>query len=264
MSRSRGLSLCVFFTVIAVALPAFAQKKKKAGSASTASAVLERALKLYDSDELYSASIELYKVVEGESGDTEANRQKAEFWMGKTMYKLTFYSSALTYFDRVVQKGPSHAYYNETLRWLASLSRDVADSTGILEKIGQYDRKQLEAPGLDSVRDELYFLLGKYHYNKGNFKESVSLFGRVSRESPYYVQAKLFEGATHVREYNAKPARESFIEVLRVGAESDDPKVRAQRRLHEEIASDSRLSATTIQTVGGKGYDGFTIARVGS
>ncbi|MBW8058953.1 MAG: O-methyltransferase [Solirubrobacterales bacterium] len=43
---------------------------------------------------------------------------------------------------------------------------------------------------------------------------------------------------------------------------SEDPKVRAQRRLHEMIAAESHVSATTIQTVGGKGYDGFTIALV--
>lgn len=43
---------------------------------------------------------------------------------------------------------------------------------------------------------------------------------------------------------------------------SDDPKVQAQRRLHEAIAAEPRVSATTIQTVGSKGYDGFTIALV--
>lgn len=36
----------------------------------------------------------------------------------------------------------------------------------------------------------------------------------------------------------------------------------AQRRLHEEMRGDSRVSATTIQTVGVKGYDGFLIALV--
>jgi hypothetical protein len=43
-------------------------------------------------------------------------------------------------------------------------------------------------------------------------------------------------------------------------AESEDPATRAQRRLHDEIAADPRLLATTIQTVGGKSYDGFTLA----
>ncbi|MET0559404.1 MAG: O-methyltransferase [Solirubrobacterales bacterium] len=43
-------------------------------------------------------------------------------------------------------------------------------------------------------------------------------------------------------------------------ASSADPATEAQRRLHEEIAADPRLLATTIQTVGAKSYDGFTIA----
>jgi predicted O-methyltransferase YrrM len=45
-------------------------------------------------------------------------------------------------------------------------------------------------------------------------------------------------------------------------ASSDDPATRAQRRLHESLTGESRVTATTIQTVGGKGYDGFTIALV--
>lgn len=45
-------------------------------------------------------------------------------------------------------------------------------------------------------------------------------------------------------------------------AGSDDPAVQAQRRLHETIAAEPRVEATTIQTVGGKGYDGFTVALV--
>ncbi len=228
MSSVRGTVLLFGLATVLFASatsPAEAQPRRR-GRSDAPSQVLERALKLYDSDELYSASIELYKVVEGESGDSEANRQKAEFWMGKTLYKLTYYSAALSYFDRIVKKGSAHAHYNETLKWLASLSREVSDAGGILEKIGKYDRKELEQPALESVRDELYFLLGKYHYNKGKFKEAVSLFNMVPPKSPYYVQAKLFEGATHVREYNAKPAREAFIEVLRVGADSDDPKVK--------------------------------------
>jgi len=36
----------------------------------------------------------------------------------------------------------------------------------------------------------------------------------------------------------------------------------AQRRLHEQLRGEPRVSATTIQTVGGKGYDGFLIALV--
>jgi predicted O-methyltransferase YrrM len=44
--------------------------------------------------------------------------------------------------------------------------------------------------------------------------------------------------------------------------DDDDPAVQGQRTLHELMAAEPRISATTIQTVGGKGYDGFSIALV--
>lgn len=43
---------------------------------------------------------------------------------------------------------------------------------------------------------------------------------------------------------------------------AEDPATRAQRRLHETLATEPRVTATTIQTVGSKGYDGFTVALV--
>jgi predicted O-methyltransferase YrrM len=54
--------------------------------------------------------------------------------------------------------------------------------------------------------------------------------------------------------------------VVRSGAlidgASDDPRVQGMRRFHEMLAREPRVSATTIQTVGSKGYDGFTLCVV--
>jgi len=54
--------------------------------------------------------------------------------------------------------------------------------------------------------------------------------------------------------------------VVRGGALADptqsDPSVLGARRLHERLAAEPRVSATTIQTVGAKGYDGLSIALV--
>ena len=47
-----------------------------------------------------------------------------------------------------------------------------------------------------------------------------------------------------------------------IDATSEDPSIRGVRRFNELLAADRRVSATTIQTVGSKGYDGFTIALV--
>jgi predicted O-methyltransferase YrrM len=47
-----------------------------------------------------------------------------------------------------------------------------------------------------------------------------------------------------------------------IDAESRDPAVQGVRRFNELLAAEPRVSATAIQTVGCKGYDGFAIARV--
>jgi predicted O-methyltransferase YrrM len=54
--------------------------------------------------------------------------------------------------------------------------------------------------------------------------------------------------------------------VVREGAVADatstDANVQGVRRLNQRLAGERRVSATTIQTVGIKGYDGFTLALV--
>ncbi len=54
--------------------------------------------------------------------------------------------------------------------------------------------------------------------------------------------------------------------IVRKGAVADatssDPNVQGVRRFNELLAAEPRVSATAIQTVGSKGYDGFAIALV--
>ena len=47
-----------------------------------------------------------------------------------------------------------------------------------------------------------------------------------------------------------------------IDANSEDASVQGVRRLNDRLARESSVTATTLQTVGGKGYDGFTIAVV--
>jgi predicted O-methyltransferase YrrM len=47
-----------------------------------------------------------------------------------------------------------------------------------------------------------------------------------------------------------------------IDAASADESVRGVRRFNEVLAKEKRVSATTLQTVGSKGYDGFTLVLV--
>ncbi|HEU4732277.1 MAG TPA: hypothetical protein VFT22_30495 [Kofleriaceae bacterium] len=186
------------------------------------SKTLDRAIKLYDKKDFFSASIELKKVLDGESGDDAKNRQRADFFMGKTLYQMGFYAGSLAYFDKIVKAGDAHTYHGAALKWLAALSRVLPETSGILEKIGSYDTAALGDPSLQSVHDELLFLLGRHYYRRGgdgDFDKAISLFRQVSRDSEFFIKAKFFEGVTYVRKYEGKPAVEAFKEILLIGEE---------------------------------------------
>ncbi|MEM6995041.1 MAG: hypothetical protein AAF721_31295, partial [Myxococcota bacterium] len=64
------------------------------------------------------AAVQFYKIASGEiPGDT----YRAQFWIGKSIYKLSFYSSSLSVYDEIVTAGPAHPFHKLTLPWLASL-----------------------------------------------------------------------------------------------------------------------------------------------
>ncbi len=210
-----------------------------ADEAGPASKTLERAIRLYETDDWFSASIELKKVIDGESGDSTRNKQRAEFFMGKTLYQLRFYAGALSYFDKIATAGDSHPYHGATLKWLAALAQKLPDTSGILAKIGSYDESALSDPSIGEFKDQLYFLLGRFYYSKGgdeNFDKAISLFNQVSRDSDSFIKAKFFEGVTHVRKYQGKPAIDAFKEILAIGADKPKQYNRADIETYEELA----------------------------
>jgi len=226
--RTKTISFALLLSLSLVAVPRFAiaqddgdemnfeaEEVKRTPPSKT----LQRAIKLYEKGDYYSASIEFYKVVNGETEDGASNKQRAEFFVGKTLYQMGYYAASLAYFDRIVQQGAAHRYHGATLKWLAALSRVLPETSGILDRIGTYDPSALDEPIMESVRDELYYLLGRHFYRQGDFDQAIGLFQNVSRENPFFIKAKFFEGVTYVRQYKGKPALESFKEILVIGAE---------------------------------------------
>ena len=241
MRRLKTLAIALLLTVASA--PALAQKADTPSSegepeGGPPSKTLERAVKLYDKGDYYSASIELKKVLAGETGDDDKNKQRAEFFLGKTIYQMGYYAGALKIFEDIVQFEPKgeHAYYGATLKWLAALSRVLPETSGILELIGSYEVGFLDDPIMNEVRDELYFLLGRHFYRKAEFDAAIDLFSRVSRDSEFFIKAKFFEGVTYVRKLEGRPAGEAFKEILVIGRERPKQYKPAVIDQYEELA----------------------------
>ena len=108
------------------------------------SELLANGLRLYQQGEYDDAAIAFQRVIDGESEDGPGNKQKAEFFLAKSLFSLRFYQSALAIFDQITQLGIGHGYFDESLQWLAQLATQLPESAGIVEIIGRYGVPQLE------------------------------------------------------------------------------------------------------------------------
>lgn len=166
----------------------------------------------YKGEDYEAAAIQFFKVY---SGEIPGDQPRAQFWLGKTLYKLKFYSASLSIYDEIVQAGPAHPFHKLTLPWLASLARELPEGAEVLQKIGRYKPTDLEDEAFDDVRDELYYLLGRFYYEKGDLPQGIALLDQVPNASDYYIPAQFFLGVAQTRAFQGEPAVNAFKNVLR-------------------------------------------------
>ncbi|HLT36806.1 MAG TPA: tetratricopeptide repeat protein [Enhygromyxa sp.] len=203
------------------------------GQSGQPSAEQNQAEEAYKAEAYEAAALVFHKIAyEGAPGDAT----RAQFWLGKALFQLGFFAGSLAVFDEIVTIGPSHPYHQLTLPWLASLSRKLPEGAGVLEKVGTYRPQDLENEAFDSVRDELYFLLGRYHYNNGDLGQAIALLSQVPRESDFFIPAQYFLGVAETREYHGPEAVEAFKNVLRKNAELRQTQGKKKNREARKLA----------------------------
>jgi TolA-binding protein len=186
-------------------------------AAGPPSEALVNALRLYKAEQHREAAVQFQRVVEGETQDAPANVQKAQFFLGKSLYHLHFYQSALSVFDEISEVGRNHLFFDQTLQWLAQLGSQLPEPAGIIDKVGRFGVEQLEqfntADNAD-LYNQLLYLMGRSKYNQGEFKAAIKLFTKIDRANKWYVRAQFFEGISYVRMRRAKPAAGAFREII--------------------------------------------------
>ena len=181
------------------------------------SEALANALRLYQQERYAESAVQFQRVVEGETQDAQANVQKSQFFLGKCLYHLRYYQSALAIFDEIGQQGQGHLYFNQTLQWLAQLASQLPEPAGIIEKVGRYGVEQLAEFDTPETRDlyhQLLFMMGRFKYGQNEFEDAVGLFQRIPSTSSFYIDAQFYDGITHVRMRQARPAIQSFRNII--------------------------------------------------
>jgi hypothetical protein len=187
--------------------------------------------RLFDAERWSEAALTLKRVVDGETGDDEGNKQIAQYHLAICLYRLQFYQASYGIFSAVADK-PNHLKFNETLLWLAKLATQLPEPADIIERVGKYKPEQVARFNNPQQRDlywHLNYMLGRYKYRNRNYEEAVSLFEKVDKKSKYNVQSQFFTGISYVQLRKSVPAVKSFQKIVTAiedGAEGVDDESR--------------------------------------
>jgi hypothetical protein len=118
--------------------------------------------------------------------------------------------------------------------WLSKLATDLPEPADIVERVGKYsdaDIQKFDNPNQRDLYWQLNYLLGRYKYRNRQYEDALRLFGKVARESKYYIKAQFFSGISNVQLRKSVPAVESFKRIVGAvdeGAEGveDDARMR--------------------------------------
>jgi tetratricopeptide (TPR) repeat protein len=180
------------------------------GEAGGPAATLEKGLTLYDDEDFFEAAKMFHAVSEDANPAADPFRQKAEFFLGKSLYNLGYYAGSLAYFQRISQAGATHSYYRATLKFLAALAEKLPNDAPLLELIGLYSTEDFP----ESNKEELSYLLGKNQYNLRNLEAAAALLQLVTPSSEYYLDAKFYEAIVQVSLNDGKAATDALKAML--------------------------------------------------
>lgn len=178
-------------------------------------AAAAKAKKLFDRERWSEASLALYRVVAGETGDDPGNQQLAQYYLAIALYRLKFYQASYAIFS-VIADNSNHLKFKETLLWLAKLATQLPEPADIIERVGKYTDAQLERFDNAQQRDlfwQLNYMLGRYKYRNRQYQDAIRLFNRVDSSSEYYVKSQFFAGISYVQLRKSVPAIKSFQRV---------------------------------------------------
>jgi TolA-binding protein len=157
---------------------------------------------------------------------------EAEYWLGKSLYKLAMYHSALQAFSKVLSRGPGTRYFKSSLEWLFFIARKTVNETVVLDEIAKYSNAEFP----ERFRTEFRYLLARYNFVRGRALDEADLKGEgdkafdevkrialmVPKGDPFYPRTKYLEGLASFRDNKPEVALEAMKEVVRVTRQVDE------------------------------------------
>lgn len=202
---------------------------------------MQQANELSGAGKFYQASLLYHQVLTATDDTAKGLAGQAHYELGRTLFQLGFFQSALGQFNKILQMGPASEHFLPTLQWLALIAREMPGdperATRIYENYLNMFPVQIEP----ALLPEVGLLMGQAAYKLGKLDDAIFFLGHVDTSSPLYGKARFLEGVTNVRKFQGEAAVESFKDILRWSQEAPQATREMQRVQELAIAALGRV-----------------------
>ena len=192
----------------------------------------------------------------------EPVRHAAHYEMARLLLALNLHQSALRSLDEV-DVGRDNPLYARKMRDYLSIQRAMPGDLATIERLATAPESVFKADDIPEIR----YLIGRSHYDAREFDKAIEVLSTITpKGGEFYLKARYLIGVTYVVRNQAKPALESFKDILRfekiVGSpgyygEYREKAYMALGRLFYSLANNAETSAkqTATYETAGRYYD---------
>jgi len=208
--------------------------REEAGSTAMdeVEARMRAATRLFEERNYEAAALGFWEILQDPKAASAHSR--AEYMLGKSLYRLGMYHSALAIFKRVLARGEADRFFATSLEWLFFIAHKTTNQSVVLDEIARFAGVAFP----ERYQDEYRYLLAKYNFARGralidaqeveggrttayadaarqSLEEARRLVAMVPAGSPFYPKAKYLEGLALYATGKPALAVESFKDVVR-------------------------------------------------
>ncbi|AKU90564.1 tetratricopeptide repeat protein [Vulgatibacter incomptus] len=178
-----------------------------------AQADLTPAIRAYNENRFDQAAVFLYDFI-AQSGE-DANRAKADFFLGQTVEKMGLYQSALFFYSEIIKAGPSHPFYVPAAEGLVDVAEALQDDIFIpvlLNKEYSDEFQRIRPEYLHKIN----YMVGMVSYRAGQLEDAEAFLSVVPPESAYFARARYLLGIVEVQKGRQGGTEESMDSATRL------------------------------------------------
>jgi TolA-binding protein len=201
---------------------------------------LDKAIDSFKGGQYETAAAGFYSVLRLSEDQGEA--VEAQYGLARSFEKLGLHLAALKYWSDIAEAGNQHPHFEKAIEGLINAGEALDDDLNMpktLDKVYSGTNVDTIQKMNPEVLQRFYFHLGRFVYNRQNFKEARKMFKAVKEGNPAYPQAQYMLGLLRLGVGQADQPAPKYKEAIEhftnarnaIPADATDPKLTEVRDL---------------------------------